>query len=177
MFVNKIKSAIVGASVVLAGCNSGVSHDNARKYMMNKPQQELDAVIVKPDAKNVDYRESYVRTQSNLDSVAYRDVFMATNASKDSSKVAEFNKIAAKGKMEMHIPTKKLVETNITAKEYHNVLNQVSTTGVIYLSDNYFEKIQYATDSINYRKFFDKHKLMTPKVEKFFNTVSKQIKP
>lgn len=174
MFVNKIKSAIVGASVVLAGCNSGVSHDNAKKYMMNKPQQELDAVIVKPDAKNVDYRESYVRTQSNLDSVAYRDVFMATNASKDSSKVAEFNKIAAKGKMEMHIPTKKLVETNITAKEYNEILDGVRGT---FGSERYYERIQYATDSINYRKFFDKHKLMTPKVEKFFNTVSKQIKP
>lgn len=177
MLVNKIKTAIVGASVVLAGCNGPASHENAKKYMMNKPQKELEAVIEHPNPRKSIYTEAYVRTQSNLDSVAYRDVFMATNASKDSSKVAEFNKIAAKGKMEMHIPTKKLVETNITAKEYHNVLNQVSTTGVIYLSDNYFEKIQYATDSINYRKFFDKHKLMTPKVEKFFNTVSKQIKP
>ena len=174
MFVNKIKSAIVGASVVLAGCNSGVSHDNARKYMMNKPQQELDAVIVKPDAKNVDYRESYVRTQSNLDSVAYRDVFMATNASKDSSKVAEFNKIAAKGRMEINKPFDKLLETNISSKDYNKVID--NARGVL-PTDNFYEKIQYATDSINYKKFFDKHKLMTPKVEKLFNTVSKQIKP
>ncbi len=174
MFVNKIKSAIVGASVVLAGCNAPASHRNAEKYMMNKPQKELEAVIVKENAPKVTNTESCVRTQSNLDSVAYRDVFMATNASKDSSKVAEFNKIAAKGKMEMHIPTKKLVETNVTAKEYNRILDDARG---IFASEKFYEKIQYATDSINYRKFFDKHKLMTPKVEKFFNTVSKQIKP
>ncbi|DAA97797.1 TPA: hypothetical protein CPT80_01265 [Candidatus Gastranaerophilales bacterium HUM_9] len=174
MLVNKIKTAIVGASVVLAGCNGPASHENAKKYMMNKPQKELEAVIEHPNPRKSIYTEAYVRTQSNLDSVAYRDVFMATNASKDSSKVAEFNKIAAKGKMEMHIPTKKLVETNITAKEYNEILDGVRGT---FGSERYYERIQYATDSINYRKFFDKHKLMTPKVEKFFNTVSKQIKP
>lgn len=174
MLVNKIKSAIVGASVVLAGCNGPVSHRNAEKYMMNKPQKELEAVVEQPNPRKSIYTEAYVRTQSNLDSVAYRDVFMATNASKDSDKVAEFNKIAAKGKMEMHIPTKKLVETNITAKEYNRILDNAKG---VFVSEKFYEKIQYATDSINYRKFFDKHKLMTPKVEKFFNTVSKQIKP
>lgn len=174
MLVNKIKSAIVGVSVVLAGCNGPASHKNAEKYMMNKPQKELEAVLVKENAPKVTNIESYVRTQSNLDSVAYRDVFMATNASKDSEKVVEFNKIAAKGKMDLSMSTKKLVETNVTAKEYNRILDDARG---IFASEKFYEKIQYATDSINYRKFFDKNKLMTPKVEKLFNTVSKQIKP
>ena len=174
MLVNKIKSAIVGASVVLAGCNGPVSHKNAEKYMMNKPQKELEAVIEQPNPRKSIYTEAYVRTQSNLDSVAYRDVFMATNASKDSDKVAEFNKIAAKGKMGNDLSTRKLVETNVTAKEYNKILDDVRGT---FGSERYYERLQYATDSINYRKFFDKNKLMTPKVEKLFNTVSKQIKP
>ena len=174
MLVNKIKTAIVGVSVALAGCTESVSHDNARKYMQDKPQKELEAVIVDPNPRKSFYTEAYTRTQSNLDSVAYRDVFMATNASKDSSKVAEFNKIAAKGRMEINKPFDKLLETNISSKDYNKVID--NARGVL-PTDNFYEKIQYATDSINYKKFFDKHKLMTPKVEKLFNTVSKQIKP
>lgn len=168
MLINKIKSTIIGASIVLTGCSNPTSVKNIEQYMeqTNRSQKELNSIIDK--TKNS--TSYYVGVQSKLDSMAYRDIFMTTTANKDSAKVAEFNKIASKGRMIMIDPEKKLIETNISIKEY----KQISTAKN---GKNWFENIQYATDSINYRKFFKENNLLNKKTLNLFNNISKQIKP
>ncbi len=173
MLVNKIKSGIIGASLALTGCGEPTSVDNAQRYMENnnKSQIELENIIkYKNDKKPIEV-SYYTGVQSKLDSVAYRDVFMTTQASKNSSKVAEFNKIAAKGKMTSDNPTQKLMETNISVKEFKRITKSSSRW------TNWYENVQYATDSINYRKFFKGNKLLDKKTLNLFNKVSQQIKP
>lgn len=173
MLVNKIKSGIIGASLVLTGCGEPTSVDNAQRYMENnnKTQIELENIIKYKNSKKPIEESYYTGVQSKLDSVAYRDVFMTTQASKNSSKVEEFNKIAAKGKMETYNAKQKLMETNISVKEFKQI-----TEGP-HKGTNWYENIQYATDSINYRKFFKDNKLLDKKTLNLFNKVSQQIRP
>lgn len=173
----------MGAMTLLAGttftsCDNayGVSEKNAKKYMKDRPQKEfLEVTQSLRNKKGYATIHNWVKTQSKLDSVAYRDIFVQTKGIKDSSLISEFNKISAKGIMESDIPHKKLVETNISINDYDKIVKEAQPK--FGLSVKYHEKIQYATDSINYRKFFDKHKLLSKDLLEKFNRVCKQIKP
>ena len=98
---------IMGAMTILAGTtltscdDGGASEKNAQKYMRNKPQKELLEVTSSLNQNKGRMKvQSWVNTQSKLDSVAYRDIFAQTKGIKDSTLVNQFNKLAAKGLME-----------------------------------------------------------------------------
>ena len=162
----------IAMGTTLTSCDEGSSRKNAEKYLQNRPQTELNEVI-KP-LKRPYSVYSWANTQSKLDSVAYRDIFNQTNAANDSLKIKEFNSLAAKGKMEEGTPHKKLVFTNIPIDEYDEIIKDARK---IKNPTKYHERIQYMTDSINYRKFFNRHRLLTGNLLDKFNAVCKQIKP
>lgn len=172
MFGNTIKSSLVATSVILSGCSPYSSPGKAQEYMQNKPQQELDEVLssVNKPVKVITLHD-YAVVQSKLDSVAYKDIFMTTNAVKDSTKLAEFNKIAGIGRMTQGDLTQKLKETGITVKEFDKIIDEAPWT------EKRYEHFQFATDSINYHKFFKKHNLLNKKTLKMIKDVSKRIKP
>lgn len=173
---------IMGAMTILAGTtltscdDGGASEKNAQKYMRNKPQKELLEVTssLNQDKGRLQV-QSWVNTQSKLDSVAYRDIFAQTKGIKDSALVKKFNTLAAKGLMEEGQIHRKLVETNISAENYDNIIKEAHPK--FGTSMKYYERIQHATDSINYKNFFDKHKLLDNNLLKKFDKVCKQIKP
>lgn len=169
MLVNKISGLLV-AGTLLTGCEGKV-FDNAEKYMENKPQKELNQVI--GDAKSGQYDVlKMAHVQSRLDSVAFRDVFMTTNASKDSAKVKEFNKLAAKYRVTSALnPEEKLLDSNITSKDFKELDYHKPFTV------DYHVRMQYATDSVYYKRFFEKYGLLDKKTRAMFNEVCKQIKP
>lgn len=173
---------IMGAMTILAGTtltscgDGGASEKNAKKYMQNKSQKELLEVTSSLNQNKGRMKvQSWVNTQSKLDSVAYRDIFTQTKGIKDSSLVNQFNKLAAKGLMEEGQIHKKLVETNVSAENYDKIIKEAHPK--FGTSIKYYERIQYATDSINYKKFFDRHKLLDNNLVKKFDKVCKQIKP
>lgn len=170
MFGNTIKSSLVATSVILSGCSPYSSPENAKKYMQNKPQQELDEVLSSIN-KPVISLSDYTVVQSKLDSVAYKDIFMSTNAINDSAKLAEFNKIAGISRMGQDNLTQKLKETGVTVKEYGRIVDEAP------LFEGRYEHFQFVTDSINYHKFFKKHNLLNKKTLKMIKDVSKRIKP
>ncbi len=172
MIGNTIKSAIVASSVLLSGCSPYSSPENAKKYMQNRPQQELDEVLSSVNKPvNVITLYDYAGVQSKLDSVAYKDIFMTTNAVKDSAKIAEFNKIAGIGKTVRGNLTQKLRETGVTVNEFDQIIDKAPWT------EKRYEYFQFVTDSLNYRKFFKKHNLLNKKTMKMIKDISKRIKP
>lgn len=162
----------IAMGTTLTSCEEGSSRRNAGRYMQNKPQTELNEVIKHLKLPKTVY--SWANTQSKLDSVAYRDIFNQTKAANDSLKIKEFNALAAKGKMEEGTPHKKLVFTNIPINEYDKIIDDARK---IKNHAKYHERIQYTTDSINYRKFFNRNRLLTGNLLDKFNAICKQIKP
>ena len=164
----------IASSTLLAGCAGTSVYERAEQYMQDKTQSELNEV------KNngnpfCGSSQPNIKTQSKLDSVAYRDVFEATQGVKDSSKVAEFNKIAQqnRGRNLSEIMTK--LAHNAKVKDYGKIINDSRKS----FKHGYFaeEYIQYKSDSLAYRKFFEKHNLLDSITLKMFNNVSKKIKP
>lgn len=166
--------AIVSGTL-LTGCSGKFVYERAKQYMQDKPQTEFNEVV-----NNGDYftrsPEAYIKTQSKLDSVAYRDVFETTQGIKDSSKVAEFNKIAQQNRGENLSEISAKLANKTKVKDYNKIIND---SRKYYFKPGYYtqEYIQYKTDSLAYRKFFEKHNLLDSKTLKMFNEVSKQIKP
>ena len=87
MKVSSIKTIlpVAAAGLMALATSCSTATERAEKYMeeTNRTQAELNAI----KSGNV---------QSKLDSIAYRDIFMGTEAAKDSANLAEFNKIAAR---------------------------------------------------------------------------------
>lgn len=172
MLKQVVGTLAIAVGTTLTSCDNGSSRKNAEKYMQNKPQVELNEVIKPLKMPQTVY--SWANTQSKLDSVAYRDIFDQTKAANDSLKIKEFNALAAKGKMEEGMPHKKLVFTNIPISEYDKIIKDARK---IKNPAKYHERIQYTTDSINYRKFFNRNRLLTENLLETFNKTCKQIKP
>ena len=165
--------AIIG-SCALTGCQQDPSlPQRITEYMKGKPIKEYDQVI---EGYHSRYHSNSV-TQSKLDSVAFRDVFNCTNAVKDSSKVAEFNKIASVNRASDVINN--LKKTGVSTREFHEIHKEANKLSWLIkkVGDPYREQMQFKADSIQYRKFFEKHHLLDKKTLKHFNEVCKKIKP
>jgi len=174
--IGKLIGAMAFAGAVsLSSCGSDV-RDRAQRYAEETGKTQKELINIKEPGFRAHQSDLYTDVQSKLDSTAYYDVFKSTQAVKDSSKVAEFNKIAQKGRLsEANNSIEKLIETGVSAKEFKKIKDEAPA--VIRNDNAYFEYYQYKTDSINYKKFFDKHNLLDKKAAKLFNKVSKMIKP
>ncbi len=193
---NFIGKAITGSMIALSsltGCDSRITYNNkAEEYMADKPAKEY--IQMEKGWRNDNMR--YADIQSSLDSVAYKDIFNGTKAAKDSSKIAEFNKIAAKMKVDKNINTyneafknldNKMLYMNITTKEhkmnlkeYKNYEYKKSVGRFIYNhidNSKILQCRQFKADSIAYNQFFKKHNLLNDSVISQITKVSKKIKP
>ena len=163
--------AAIGTMALMA-CDSPSS--KAESYMGERPRKEY---LELTKSKNE------LLIQSKLDSMAYRDIFNGTSAAKDSIKVAEFNKIAAK--MRPYIKTnnawdnykeinKKLVHNGITNKEF----KKIEKTWSNFSTDtrNLLIRQHYADDWA-YRKFFKKIGILDNKLIAKCDSISKIIRP
>jgi len=177
MLKKMIGIATIGACALLSGCKADPHiAERTRKYMADKPIQEFEQVI--KGFHNADrYQPVHQNLQSRLDSVAFRDVLNGTNAVKDSTKVAEFNKIASANRYRS--VTEGLKNTEISVKEYDKIIKDGRDMSWQFkkLGEPFNEHVQFKTDSIQYRKFFEKHKLLDKKTLSHFNNVCKKIKP
>lgn len=157
----------------LASCET--AHDRARNYMTetNRTQKELDEITNNADAQTVQYK---------LDSLAYRDIFNSTQAAKDSTCVAEFNKVAAKMRPEtdgdmwdsIFAVDDKLTRDGISIKELDEIKEKD-----FWLKDDRkrVNTRQHYADDWAYRKFFEKIGIMNDSIAKKCDEVSEKIRP
>ena len=136
------------ALLTLGACERVVSR--AERYMENRPQKELDMLLVGNDGS---YKE-HAKIQSRLDSTAFRDIFNGTAAAKDSATVEEFNKIAASYRADESATTdaditksikNKLIDNDITVNDLKWVYKHARVTTT-----------QHNADIWAYKKFFKK---------------------
>lgn len=159
-------------TVALTSCDSPSS--KAETYMGDRPRKEYLELI---NSKNE------LLIQSKLDSMAYRDIFNGTNAAKDSTKVAEFNKIAAKmrpslgtkGTWKNYVEiNKKLIRNGITIKEF----KKINKTWSKFSTDTRNTlTCQHYADDWAYRKFFKKIGILDDKLNAKCDSVSEIIRP
>lgn len=163
-----LKNLVMPSCFLAAGlfmsCGETFSRGKATQYCQNfgKTQQELEQILSPDDAREV---------QVKLDSMAYRDVFNTTKLAKDSSAVAEFNKIAAKynnriDKEGHEQGLENIKKDDINAKEYKNITNWEAKT-----------LRQFFIDKFAYRNFFKKNGIMDDNLDKICTQVEEQIKP
>lgn len=117
--------------------------------------------------------------QSKLDSVAYRDVFNSTKASKDSTLDAEFNKITTKMRgtgsgWERWVDINKRLENEgIKLKDFDKIdLTDTSIDDGVRIN-----KRQHYADDWAYRKFFTKIGIMNDSIAKICDNISIKIRP
>lgn len=185
----------VGTLFAASSCVSSPL-ERTKEYMMNAGhnQKELNNVLNGIDADN---SKSLVILQSRLDSAAYRDLFNTTSAAKDSSKVAEFNKIAAKYRAEfsgsnaqyqrpyevnadfikpINSLIKKLTDSNISIKELDEIKSRAFMsrfdTNTVRLS-----RLQHYTDDWAYKNFFKKAGLFKGDFPQKIKNLSYQLRP
>ena len=169
-----IMPAVFAGMVTLSACNN--VKDRAAKYMENRPYSEYKTLIDESNATLI---------QSKLDSLAYRDIFMGTQAATDSSNLAEFSKIAAatRGYDDKHYARERetkikhqLVEQGITVKELKSMEKSIGSycnfDVVVYVS-----KYQHYADDWAYRKFFKKIGILDEKLNQKCDSISKIIRP
>lgn len=165
--------------LLVDACTQRSVKDRAAEYLQDRPKNLYDQVMIREPQAIVrdEYNINYIR-QSKLDSVAFRDVFNSTVAAKDSSKVAEFNKIAATYRASSRTECEEILANITTLREFNNIKNKASKAGAI-LADysTRYEYLQHKTDSIAYRRFFEKNNLLNKKTLSRFNQVIKKIKP
>ena len=173
---NTIGLFTIAYSTLTTGSSCTNVYKRAEQYMQDKPQTEFNEVVSNGNGNFTNgYFSPYIATQSKLDSVAYRDVFESTQGIKDSSKVAEFNKIAQQNRGENLSEVSRKLANNTKVKDYNKIINDSRKYNKVgYFAEEY---IQHKTDSLAYRKFFETHNLLDSKTLKMFNKVSKQIKP
>lgn len=170
---NLIGIGAIALSAVATGCDTPLS-DKAKAYLHDKPQKEINSALAleKRNPACISYR---TKVQSCIDSVAFREVFNAAQAMTDSTKVREFNKLAAKGLMDENSLEGKLLDTKIPDKEYGRITGEAYSH--TFTTGKYYQCLQFETDSINYCKFFKKNGLWNKKIVKLVKNVSAQIKP
>ena len=173
------KNLVIGlimATGIFTGCNSHKPENikaRATEYMKDKSQIELDMVL-SPINRPYAHGCHHAQTQSKLDSVAFRDVFEATNALKDSTLISEFNQIAKKAEpptiTESTMKLKNnLRNTKIRVKDYSEISTNHSKK-LFQIGENVAsEYLQFIADSINYHNFFEKHNLFDAKTQELFH--------
>ncbi len=159
--------AMAASLIVLSSCSD--VNKRAQKYMEDKPFSEYAKLTSTPNSEEV---------QSRLDSMAYRDLFEGYKASKDSAKMAEFNKIAARmranssgNNTDKCISIRQnLIKNGISVKDYNNINSQV------YQCNQYsLNRLQHLADDWAYRKFFQEIGIMNDELSKKCDEVSSQV--
>ena len=166
--------------LTLASCNTVPLDYRVKNYLLetNRLQSELQEVMKdkNPGA-----------AQSKLDSIAYRDIFNSTTASKDSANVAEFNKIAARMRPDSYLNSsiyshakairdidQKLTDNGISIKE----LDDIKAKNNNWLSDPVRTDIrQHYADDWAYRKFFNKIGIYNNEIAQKCDEISEKIRP
>lgn len=165
--MNYLKSVALAAGLTLSACMSAPLPNKVKAYLEHRPTKEF--LNFESDCYEKNYNRAQV--QAKFDSLAYRDIFNATNAINDSNAVKEYNEIANKTiqlKDEDNI-IRELENTDIPFKEYNRICKHKPGTCTSYK--------QYALDSILYRRFFEKHNLLDEPTLNRFNEISTEIKP
>ena len=171
----RVNTLAVVAAGLLSAC---AMNDNVKGYFQDKPQVEFEAF-----QNNVrDRRLNSIEVQAKLDSLAYRDLFNATEGIKDSAKIKEFNDIANRANSVHNISDtyKHLSATGITVEEYDKLMNSCRDSGdgdVYRRTAPDYHKIIHKADSIHYRKFFEKHGLLDSLNLIKFNEITEKIRP
>ena len=157
----------------LASCET--VQDRAKDYMSgtNRTQKELEELTNNTNAQTIQYK---------LDSLAYRDIFNSTQAAKDSTCAAEFNKVAAKMRPEtnggmwddIYAVDDKLIREGISIKEFNEIKEKDS-----WLKDDRkrVNTSQHYADDLAYRKLFEKIGIMNDSIAKKCDEVSEKIRP
>ena len=96
-----LSTLLAGSVPLMSGCadNSWDNSERLHQYMSQRgdTQAALDSIL---DAtRNKDYTIESIMRQSAVDSIAYRDLFLASRAAKVPALVQEFNQIAAKASL------------------------------------------------------------------------------
>lgn len=175
MLKHIIGGITIATCTLLGGCGKqDTSYRRAQAYMQNRPQLEQHSVISGINKLRGNSIE-FAQAQAKLDSVAFRDIFNSTLAAKDSNKVAEFNKlIKVKNIKYLSDINSNLIKTSQKHSEYNNVKNKANK---FKNRNRHYEYIQYATDSLKTKYFFDKYKLLDKETLYKFNKVCSQISP
>ena len=158
----------------LASCSN--VEDRAKEYMSetNRTQTEYNNF-----SKNSVYTK-----QSILDSIAYRDIFNSTQAAKDSAKVADFNKIAARMRPneeeneniwdKQSDIEKNLTKEGISIKALDAIKDKFSVRMEGITGLNTF---QHYADDWAYRKFFKSIGIYNASISSKCDEVSEKIRP
>lgn len=153
----------IGA-MALVGCTHPINKINDYCRQTDK--------TIKQYNECVNRNEDFCGFQAVLDSLVYRDLLNNSELANDSSTVAEFNKISTSCRYrldssnEMKNFEKKLVESNISTKDYQDIMKRKLP-----------ENRQFYADKFLFKKFFTEKGLMTEDFAKKFEHVSTFLKP
>lgn len=127
---------------------------------------------IKQYREYVNRNEDISGYQAVLDSLVYRDLLNNSELANDSSAIAEFNKISTSCRYgldssnKMKKFEKTLVESNISTKDYQDIMKKKLP-----------ENRQFYADKYLFKKFFTEKGLMTEDFAKKFEHVSTFLKP
>ena len=182
MKVNPIKlTRNVGMATLAAGmlsaCTNFYTPDKTKEYFADKPALEYQEFVNDCVHRTLNSMQS----QAKLDSLAYREIFNATEAAKDSEIIKEYNEIANTGLKTLSYKEleQNLANTGITLNEYNKIWKSSTHRGGFLASQQITsaEKVQHKTDSISYRQFFEKHNLLDSENLAKFNEITEKIRP
>lgn len=195
MKINSIKSCIfgvllAGSAALMSGCSSPWNNSSRlHQYMSDRgdTQAALDSIL--DLTKNKDYVKESILRQSAVDSIAYRDLFLASRAARVPAMVSEFNKIAAKASLLKAAKT-----------PYHSAhdlkelfLNKAKQEGIIIVDadkwiDNFPDESEYRStgkfaadaqqhaDKYFYSTFFRKNRLLSGDFKVKFDSIAGVLK-
>lgn len=179
---------IAAGTMCLAGCNFS-TEQKLHDHMLIKayPKKTLDSIL---DATKRDdiVKEAVVR-QSTVDSMAYRELFNATELVNDSVAVAEFNQIARKASLEnVEKPegwdfktyrdhtVNTAIKDGITVKEAEALDKSLCPETLYQTESAYAAKLQSIADKYFYENYFKGYNLFdNKKFEKEFERTAKKL--
>lgn len=129
------------------------------------------------DKSAVEYKECIDKCEGNyspkdqaiLDSLVYRDLLNTTKLAKDSSAIAEFNRICATNKYSSNNSSnfeENLLKEGISTKEFNDILSETSPAGR-----------QFEADKVLYGRLFKEKGLMTKEFNAKFRALSLFLDP
>ncbi len=199
-----IAPAVIGTTMTLSSCDKTVSSvAESRKgvlteIMANKPAKDFDKIVAGWDNKELYMND--IKSQSSLDSVAYRNLFDGTVLANNSKKVKEFNEIAKNTRPDkesikdisqsVHVTEAqdaKIKDLGVTKKAFDSFQEEYKKIGD-FRSNGFgttwepdYSKIiatrQFKADSMAYDNFFKKNNVMTDTLQKEIKKIAKVIKP
>ena len=153
-------------ALTLVSCQSSIGRIKDYCWQFDKSAKDCTSYINSAGAASPSNK------QAVLDSLVYRDLLNNSVLAKDSSAVAEFNKISTNSRYRSSLEggnevfDKFLVESNISTKDYQDIMNRNSPVNRQFYADKYL-----------FKKFFTEKGLMTEDFAKNFEMVSKFLRP